>query len=231
VYEFLLKEGGGVPVAEIGTKLLIAPADIYRLIKPLSEAGLIKRSPNYPATLAAIEPCEALSLFLLAQSRWFNEQFKSPTKVVNSQKSAGRNTGMQLEFIQGRDELMRVSVDEMAKTTKSVDLLRSGHEIPADLLLEMTRAIGRNVKIRMIIQDHGPENKEMVENWVKNGILVRRTNLKSLRLMIYDSKVGYFMSYKHSDSGRDMGMKIVYPAFAAILSRYFEDLWQEAEKI
>jgi sugar-specific transcriptional regulator TrmB len=229
VYEILLGSREGLTVAEIAFKLRTASADVYRLTRPLLDFGLVEASRGRPVKLFAKPPDQGLGLYLMNQSHWFQSQFASPETGVFKLKEEKDN--MQLEFIQGRDELMRVSVDEMVKTTKSVDLLRSGHEIPADLMLEMIRAIGREVKIRMIIQDYGQENKEMVGNWIKNGILVRKAGIKHLRLMIYDAGVGYFMSYKHSDSGQDIGMKIIYPAFTAILSQYFEDLWRKSEKI
>jgi hypothetical protein len=49
--------------------------------------------------------------------------------------------------------------------------------------------------------------------------------------MLYDSKIGYFMSYKHSDSGQDLGMKLVYQPIVAILQDYFDRLWRDSKPI
>ena len=83
----------------------------------------------------------------------------------------------------------------------------------------------------MLIQDYSSENAEQVLNWQKNGIIVRKTPLRHLRLMIYDNSTVYFMSYKHSDSEKDLGMKIKYPPLAVIFSQLFEEWWQKAEII
>jgi len=71
----------------------------------------------------------------------------------------------------------------------------------------------------------------MVSNWIKNGVEVRHTNAKNIRIMVFDSKIGYFMSYRHSDSGQDLGMKINYEPFALMLSQYFSNLWKKARVI
>lgn len=126
---------------------------------------------------------------------------------------------------------MNLSAQEIAKAIKSVDLLRSGHEIPADVMLSLIEAKRKGISTRMLIQDYSDENAEQVANWIKNGIEVRKTNLKHVRLMLYDSQIVYFMSYKHEDSGKDMGMKINYPPFAVILSQLFDTWWEKAKTI
>jgi len=225
VYEFLLRENIPVTASKIAAKLRIPSADTYRLLDPLVKTGLVKKSLDYPLTFSALDLSEGLGLFLLAQTSWFNNQFG------HSVKQESKDRDMDWEFVQGRDELMTKSAYEIARATKSVDLLRSGHEMPIEVMRALVQAIKRGVKVRMIIQDYDSENREQVENWMKNGILVKKTDLKHLRLMLYDGKVSYFMSYKHTDSSEDLGMKIVYPPFSAILSRYFDELWKKAEKV
>jgi len=224
IYTVLIKKGKPLSASELAFRIRVAIADVYRLIKPLLDIGLVEISTGRPRMFQSKPVSDGSGLFLLNESRWFNDQF-------GSQIQRKEQADMQMEFIQGRDELMRVSATETDKCSKSVDLLRSGHEIPPDTMRATVQAIQRGVKVRMLIQDYGVENRDQVENWLKNGILVRKTTLKHLRLMLYDSKVCYFMSYKHTDSGQDQGMKIVYPPFAAILCQYFDQLWRESEKI
>lgn len=229
IYTILIREGKPLSASELAFQVRVAATDVYRLIKSLLDIGLVEKSTGRPRMFRSNPIDEGRGLFLVKQSLWFSDRFGSQGDH-SGKDSTPTDEEMQLSFVQGRDELMRVSVDEVIKSSESIDLLRSGHEIPSDLMLAMVQAIKRGVKIRMLVQDYGVENEEQVHNWQKNGILVRRTELKHLRLMIYDSSVGYFMSYKHSDSGQDVGMKIAYPAFTAILSQYFENLWQKSEK-
>lgn len=222
VYKHILKSREGITVAEIASKLRISASDVYRLALPLIEMGLILKNNERPFKLFAGEG--GLDLFLTAQSEWFSKNFKDG----NPKR---KNKDMSFDFVQGRDELMKVSITEMDNSIKSIDLLRSGREIPTDTMLSMVSAVKRGVKVRMLIQEYDRENKEMVGNWIRNGVEVRFTKAKNIRIMVFDSKVGYFMSYRHTDLGQDLGMKIDYEPFALILSQYFSSLWKKAKVI
>jgi len=224
IYKILIEKNGPLTAGELALKIGVSATDIYRLAKTLLDIGLIEKIKGRPVKFQAKPVSEGSGLFLLNESRWFGDQFGSGIREKES-------SDMQFDFVQSRDELMKKSATEIDESKISVDLLRSGHEIPGETMRAMVAAIHRGVKIRMLIQDYDSENEEQVGNWVRNGICVRVTDLKHLRLMIYDSKVCYFMSYKHSESGQDQGMKIVYPPFAAILLQYFDELWEKGKKI
>jgi len=222
VYKHILKIREGITVAEIASKLRISASDVYRLASPLIKMGLVLKNSERPFKLFA--GGEGLDLFLATQSEWFTKNFKDG----NPKR---KNNDMSFNFVQGRDELMRVSISEMDDSVKSIDLLRSGREIPTDTMFSMISAVKRGVKVRMLIQEYDRVNKEMVSNWIRNGVEVRHTKAKNIRIMVFDSKVGYFMSYRHSDSGHDLGMKIDYEPFALMLSQYFSNLWKKAKVV
>ncbi len=123
------------------------------------------------------------------------------------------------------------SLEEISRATKSVDLLRSGREMPAEVVFAIVEAKKRNVLTRMLIQNYSRQNVDQVSYWKQNGILVRKTSLRHICLMLYDASVVYFMSYTHVDSKKDLGMKISYPPFAAILSQLFAEWWKKAERV
>ncbi|RJQ24447.1 hypothetical protein C4577_07750 [Candidatus Parcubacteria bacterium] len=231
LYLALLNSSKPLSAQEIASKLHIFPNSVYRLTTELTQIGLITKSDQYPYKFSAKPVNEGLSLFLLYQNVWFSQKFSNFKKRVVEKEKIPPSQQINLSFIQSRDQLMKESEIDVAKATRSIDLLRSGHEIPADLMFEMIKAKNRNVVTRMLIQDYSKENANMVTNWQKNGILVRKTTLLHLRLMIYDSSIVYFTSYKHANSQKDMGMKINYPPFAVILSQLFEEWWQKAETI
>lgn len=226
LYQILLKSKKSLTARELALRLNIFPSTLYRLTEPLMAMGLITKTANYPYKYTAKPVGEGLSLFLLNQNDWFSHKFSK----FDDKKKETPQSQIKLSFVQSRDELMRLSIVEVNKATKSINLLRSGHEIPAELMLAIVEARRRNVVTRMLIQDYSSDNAEQVANWRKNGILVKKTELRHVRLMIYDSSVVYFMSYKHVDSGKDMGMKIDYPPFAVILSKLFEEWWKNAEE-
>lgn len=227
LYQILLASADPLSAKELASKMRIFPSTVYRLAKLLVDMGLITKSSKYPYQFMAKPVNEGLSLFLLHQNDWFSQKF-SP---FGKKETIPPSKQVSLSFVQSRDELMRLSEEETNRATKSVDLLRSGHEIPADLMLAIIKAKQRGVVTRMLIQDYSVDNAQQVAIWQKNGILVRKTPLRHIRLMIYDLSTIYFMSYKHADSEKDMGMKISYPPFAAILSQLFEDWWQKADII
>ena len=229
VYQILLETTHPLSAKDLAERLHVVSSLVYRLIQPLVEMGLVTQTTPYPYQFRAKPLDEGLSLFLLQQTDWFYKQFSSDI-TTKTQKDAAPQE-IQLSFVQSRDELMNRSAEEIAKAHTSVDLLRSGHEIPADVMLEIMEARKRNVTVRMLIQDYSQENAHQVAYWQQNEIFVRRTSQHHVRLMLYDASIVYFMSYKHADSQKDIGVKITYPPFALILSQLFDNWWKNAEKI
>jgi hypothetical protein len=233
VYKILLSVNRPLSARILANQMRISPSLAYRLMEPLIAIGLITKINAYPCLFKAKSQDEGLSLYLLYQNEWFLKQFSVSFARRDPAEATGniKHNEISFSFIQSREELMKKSTEELARTTKSFDILRSGHEIPADTMLAMFEAKKRGVKIRMLIQDYSGKNASQIEHWKTNGILVCKTSLHRIRLMIYDSSVAYFMSYKHEDPSRDFGMKVSYPPFAVILSKLFDEWWQKAEKI
>ena len=231
LYHILLTVNASLSARQLGVRLHVVTNSVYRLTDELIQIGLINRTGQRPYLFSAKPANQGLSLFLLTQHDWFSKQFPKSMSNKIAKNKIPPSQQISLSFVQSRDELMDLSVGEVDRANKSVDLLRSGGEIPADLMLSMIQAKERGVIIRMLIQDYSSENADQVVNWKKNGILVRKTTLRHIRLMLYDSIVVYFMSYRHTVSEKDLGMKIDYPPFATILSQLFNDWWQVAEII
>lgn len=232
IYQILLNSSHPLSAKQLASKLHIFPSTTYRLVEPLIAIGLVTKTTTYPHQFRAKPIDEGLSLFLLYQNEWFSKKFSSNKKTgVTEKREIAQSQEIRLSFIQSRYELMNKSAEEIAKVTKTVDLLRSGHEISADAMLAIVEAKKRNILTRMLIQDYSNENADQVRYWQKNGILVRKTTLRHIRLMLYDSSVIYFMSYKHDDSKKDLGMKISYPPLAVIFSKLFQEWWKKAERI
>ena len=232
LYKILLNSDYPLSAKQIGLRIKIFPSTVYRLTEPLISMGIVKKTDSYPNKFEAKPITEGLSLFLLNQNEWFSQQFFPSNKIdVIEKGEITQSQQIRLSFVQSREELMNKSAEEIAKATKTVDLLRSGHEISADAMLAIIEAKRRNVITRMLIQDYSANNANQIAYWKKNGILVRKTTLRHIRLMLYDSSVIYFMSYKHNDSKKDLGMKVDYPPFAVILSQLFEQWWQKAKAI
>lgn len=226
LYKTLLSSENPLSAKQLASKLGIFPATLYRLTEPLLKMGLILKTPSYPYLFSAKPADEGLSLFLLSQTDWFSHNFRETGK--NTPDAKKHSNEIQMSFIQSRDELMNTAASEIENANTSVDLIRSGHELTPEVMLAIIKAKERGVTTRMLIQDYSKRNASHVDNWQKNGILVRKISTHNIRLMIYDSSVVYFMSYKHSDSKKDLGMKIAYPPLAVIFSQLFETWWAKA---
>ena len=228
IYEYLLTVNKPCTIAEMANALNMKATAIYRHIHWLKRVGFVIELNTYPKSYRANSISDAEALFLTEQRKWFRDRFASlgESEVdldVSNQKQADE---ISWSFIQSRDALMDVSVEEINRSQKRIDLLRSGHEIPKHVMEALHNAHLRGVEIRMLVQTSSPEQEEEFEVWRKNGIQVRTTRFHSMRLMLFDAKVLYFMSYKHEDSVRDVGMKIDYEPFAQQLAGLFDEWWE-----
>jgi len=225
VYKILLNSNKPLSARILAEKLNIFPHSIYRLTNELIE--IVVKIGKRPFRFSPKNTDEGLSMFLLNQNDWFSQKFSQSKKLENNSES----NQISLSFIKSREELMNSAAEEIEKALESVDLLRSGHEMTADVMLATKEALARKVKVRMLVQDYSQGNADQIKYWQKNGIQVRKTSLKNIRLMLFDSSTLYFMSYKHADSKQDSGVKIDYAPFAVILSRLFEEWWNKAENL
>lgn len=233
VYQTLLRSPIALSAKQLAVLLHEYPTTVYRLVEPLIQMGLVTKSGWYPVGFQACPADEALSKFLLYQNDLFSKKFCRPIKsdISDNKKQIPASQQIHLLFIQSRNELMNLSVGETDRARTSIDLLRSGGEIPPDLMLSLIESMKRNVRVRMLIQDYSSKNANTVAYWIKNGIQVRKSMLRHVRLMLYDSNITYFMSYRHIDSEKDLGMKIDYPPFAVMLSQLFNIWWEKADEI
>ncbi len=132
LYQILLGASYPLTAKELADKLHVFPASVYRLTEPLLEMGMITKSGEYPNKFTSKSVNEGLSLYLMQQNKWFSQQFFDviPHTKLAVSKEISQSQQIRLSFIQSRDELMNLSTEETIKTTKSIDMLRSGHDIP-----------------------------------------------------------------------------------------------------
>src|SRR5688572_16089556 len=102
LYQALLNSGVPMTAKQLATKLGIFPATLYRLTEPLEEMGLVLRTSEYPYKFSAKPLNEGLSLFLLAQSDWFSQNFKAKSDVKRV-RSDQESKEVRLSFVQSRD--------------------------------------------------------------------------------------------------------------------------------
>ena len=226
IYSALLKQKT-LTATEIARKLHIHPQAVYRAIKPLVYSGLVVTTGTYPRTFKAVSAWEAGQIYAHTVHTLFLKQFSG----VSQNSDNGLHVKSSISFIQNRQELLDMSLADLAKSQKSFDLIVSGFEVPAEFVLENKRAIDRGVSIRILTQESGLDNKEMLGNWQRLGIKVRTTPTIDVRLILTDRHIVYLTSYKPDDPQLAYGIRFDYPPIARLFDEIFAEKWSRARKI
>jgi len=222
IYQVLL-DGGEMTATDIGRSLHIWPHSVYRALKPLINLGCVIKNRNQPATFKAIAPQQAVNLFLAPQKDWFLSTFSQKENIILEQPG--------ITFLNNRNELLDTSIVDQRGSRKKVCLVVSGDEIPAELVLENTRAIKRGVSIRLIVQRIDKDNLKMIHNWIKNGLKVKFYPSVNSRIIIIDSCIVFVTSYNPTNKDEALGVRFVYPPFGKIMSDFFNQIWVQAKPV
>lgn len=215
----LLNQGGEFTAKEIGRKLKVFPNAVYREIKRLEDLGLVQEIGKYPVMYKAKKPEEAASFLTdLIRQSFFKNQI-------------GSSNLLQLSFIQNRKELLLLTNKDTKQAQESLDIIVSGHEVPAETILAQKRAADRGVRVRMLIQDLGASSKERIRTWQKMGIEIRYLKYMQARIFVFDRKIVYFTSYSESKNQEAIGMRFEYEPYARLMGELFEQKWREGKDI
>lgn len=222
VYQTLLN-GGEMTAADLGHKLHIWPHSVYRALRPLTNLGCAAKISSRPAAFKATAPLEAVNFFLSPQKDWFLETF-SPKENLKLEQPG-------IAFLHTRKELLDKSIIDQRGSQKEVCLIVSGDEIPAEMVLENTRAIKRGVNIWVIVQRVDEDNLEMLHNWEKNGLKVKCYPAVNSRIIIIDTRIVFVTSYNPANKDEALGIRFVYPPFGKIMTDFFNQTWAQAKPI
>ncbi len=227
VYKLLLQDGS-LTVQEIASKLRIFPHAIYRNVKQLETLGCICHSGKYPARYIAKQPLESVETFLCLYREWFLKTFNTACSP-NGRTFSGHIETPNIEFIESRSAMFGKAISDMQSVEKEIDLIISGDETPAEIMLENKRAIERGVSIKMLVQKRNKLNEALLCNWQRIGLEVRVCQPIHARISIYDSDTVYFMSYHPENIGSSTGIRFQYKPFARLMKSLFDKLWKTAE--
>jgi sugar-specific transcriptional regulator TrmB len=222
VYKLLLADGEMTAV-KIGERLEIYPNAVYRLLEKLESLGCAIKLVTYPATYKAVAPKESVERFLLLARESFLSTF--------SKKDLARKEELRVNFIKDRDSMLSKYAKEMKTAKTGVDMIISGHELPADVYFANLKAAKRGVKIRIIVQHFGRSNREIIKSWQDCGIEVRYQKSIDIRLILIDKCILHIMSYQRKMDLSDLGVELAYAPLAEMFSGIFEEKWHAAKKI
>lgn len=221
IYELLLKSGT-LNAKGIAKKLNILPNAVYRATKELVGLEFAEEIHQCPIVYR-IKPKNHTIEWLMNLLKLNFEQL--------SGASGFENTDLKISFIQNRKELLAKTNIDTKKAQTSFNLIVSGHEIPAETILNTKQAIDRGVKTRALVQQITRFNKDMLGNWQKIGIEVKYYPNIEARIFVYDHRIVYFTSYVQKNPQEAVGVRFEYTPFAKLMDELFEQRWQIGKDI
>lgn len=218
----LLQNGKTMSAKEIGKHLRIFPNAVYREIKQLQNLGFVEETYSYPVKFRAKPGAEAMAFYISMIRQNFYQMFG---------ETVAGDQNLKLDFFQTRDDLLKLSIKDMQRSKRCVNLIISGHEVSAEVMLSQKQAVERGVKMRKLIQGLSKENLHMAKIWQKMGIEVRYTPNLNARIVTYDGLIVHFGSYDAKNHLKSVGVRFVYAPFAKLIDDMFEQKWLRAKKI
>jgi len=208
---------------QLAKKLGIYPHAIYRSIETLQEAGCVTQIPGYPLKFQAIPPSQSVERFSLLSREAFLAIFQDGRRVEPEQ--------MRISFLKDRDALLQKYAQDAGRAIQEMDLIISGHELPAEVHYENMKAIERGVKLRVIVQNLDNTNRAMIKRWQEAGLDVRYSGFADIRLVVIDRKLVHLLSYSKQAELSGMGVTLAYAPFAEMMMQVFEAKWGAAQLV
>lgn len=228
VYLVLLNEGV-LNAKEISKRLNILPNVVYRTATNLQKKKLINTLTISPITYQVISPTLGLSLFAKEKTFSIEQNIDQISKFLNKIKKHSKET--RIEMIFGKYETYLIGKDMANNTRKEFLVISIGEQIPQDLLLAVNKAHKRGVILRLIVHKYNNENKEILDNFKKNGYEIRYHPDWGFHLTISDNKEALLIVNNPKNPKERVGMQIFSQGLAKALRDYFYSVWKKAEVI
>lgn len=212
--------GGEVNTAkDISKKLKILPNAVYREIRKLENLGLVAKTQTFPVEFQKAKPELAAGFIwgLLKQNLFQSQQISAEP--------------LKLSFIENRKQLLDFTNKDTKHSKFSLNIIVSGHEVPAETILAQKQAVERGVNVRILIQDLDASSTERIRAWQKMGIEIRYLKYMQARIFIFDRKIVYFTSYSENKNHEAIGMRFEYEPYARLMDELFEQKWMEGKII
>jgi DNA-binding Lrp family transcriptional regulator len=221
----LLSQGGDLTAKQIGDQLNILPNSVYRAVKSLMALGMVEKVDAYPVRYRANPVGSAMDWYLRAAARSFRQDFGNRT-VRQTDDSLPTIT-----FLKDRQTLLETCEQDARRTTKTLNYIVSGHNIPDSTVLAYRKAATVGARIRAIIQNIPETTGHDLENYKDMGAEVRYLPNIGIRLFVFDGKTAVLTSYDDMQSSRAFGIRFTYAPVAAQLDELFEQRWAQAKPL
>lgn len=228
VYLTLLKNNS-LTAKQIAETIGSLPHAVYRVAKRLKMKNLIGISKRKPTSFQALPLTKSLPSLVekkIENLQKINEKLlsvKLPNKIPPSPTK--------INLIYGKEEIYLEGAKMPNKTSKEILIISIGENIPPELLLANKRASERGVLIRMIVHKYDQKNKEVLENFKKNGYEIRYYQDSGFHLAIYDAKESLLIINNPENTDERMAIQIFSTGLSKAFRDYFYSVWEKAVRV
>jgi len=228
IYLTLLEEGPQ-NAKEIGKLVNIYSPTVYRTARKLEKRNLIAILKTSPRTFQALPPQLSIPSYVKERSILLEKSAEEITKIISQKTLSSSSTVVNLIF--GKNELFTESIKLINEIKKVLLIISIGELITEELLLSINQARQRGVKILMIVHKNDKENKQILENFKKNGFEIRHYPDWGFHLNIYDSKKSIITVNNPQNTKERVSMEIFSLGLSKALRDYFYSVWEKATPV
>lgn len=195
---------------------------VHRALNTLERKGLVRRISGRPCRWYAL-PYETIVQDLVGSI------YGGIT--ITSQVETPR-IDLPFTFISNREMHHRLGMKLFGESKKEVLGIASGRgDLHPEYYKVMVEAIKKGIEYRYISLHYDKENKERLENWKRNGFIIKYLSGENLNLIVYDRKIVQFGLRLAEGSREKIGMIIENESFGKFMGEFFDSLWEKAEEV
>lgn len=188
----------------------------------LVSKGLVVSTGKYSAKYRAL-PME------VGLGKYFESVSEKFRKVLQNKEVDF--LGGPFNFITSRAEYHRVGERLFKEVRKEVLVIASGTgDLSADFTKVMVDAVQVGVVYKILALTLGEVNRDQLENWKKNGFLVRYKQGENINLVIYDREIIQMGFRLEPDSREKIGILIQNETLGKFLGEFYDYLWESARE-
>jgi sugar-specific transcriptional regulator TrmB len=149
-----------------------------------------------------------------------------------SQLPSGQDSNpTDINLIYGAENIYEESAKLLDTTKQEMLVISIGEPITPNLLLAVKNAKGRGVTIKMIVHKCDEENRMVLENFKKNGYIIRHFPGWGFHMAIYDREKTLLIINNPENTSERAAMLINSEGLSGALSDYFHSTWKKAKRV
>jgi len=215
---------------QIYKKTKVPQGRIYSVLNELKQKRLIEIIQTSPKKYQIKDIKEALKNYLNQKKEEIEETINRAEEIEAKPRRFLEEKEVFARMIIGREEHIEVLSGLREKAKKELLQMAPtfGPSFASDISLE--RALFRGVKVKIIVKQITPVNKNRIKNVIKNGAEVRRLNADILSLNIVDYSEFLVSVHKREEEER-VAILGRNKALLDALENTFQESWKKAKPI